>query len=452
MHCCPRPQVLRFRTSGIISAQLMDTLWPEFAENERELLREVMIQRRLMVKRSEAEFTIPSCLPATQLPEPPIAPEDKVIYVNLDGFVTAQLFPQLAARLHQQLSKANSELKSGPPQLFSNRLEARSAAGTVHVSLFPVAQPKLLRIHASSEDLLRQACDAFHRSMGFRIGALPLMRGGTRDIVEELARRIPCLKAECPGSCELCRLAALLEERFQLDLSPELRGVISEISMYDHTRPSGSFRFKAFDHPGDVDLSEQVVLEANTDQEALEQLAKRLQEKFGLRWGGGSMAGKAVHWAGLKTGDPTSEDPNRLLTWTLEELQRGKKEVKLQKPQGTSTETVDLVSALACSARGRTAKIDIFAKTRLFQNRPRDAPRFFEITNVLYVGRIGKDDPLRLITPVSKDGLFIQYLEEGLKDYSAKHPKAVKYAGSSVVESFSSHALCVACGSQCDMT
>ena len=483
--------VLRFRTSGVATQEFLEILWrTDFEPPQQKLLHEFLLRRGLMNQGAEKHlFSIPSCLPRAQLPEAPVRKADEVIYVNLDGFVSPNLFPDLAAMLYKQMSlsmehkeaedepKGELTVKPGPPQVFSNRVEVRVTAGgvamTVALSLFPLSSQKLLRIHARShgrshdEDpkgneaakAAQAALEAFHVATGFNLAGYKALQASDsgnegkdgleldwqvssscnledRDLslwsVEELARNRPCLEEKCGQDllaqrCTTCRLARLLAERFEADLGERLQKVIPKVSIWDSTRPAGSFRFQVVRFPGDVDLSEYLIFQAKDEQDALRQLADLLQKKFKSSWT--DQADQGLHWAGLKTGDPKSDKKSDdLLKWSLSDIEEGYKgEISLQE-------------ALACTSRDRTAKIDIFAKTDMFQNETAEQ-RFVEVTNVLYVGYFSAAGDG--IVPITRDANVIEYLGEGLRDYSAKHPKPMKYVGSSARAVL----LCVTCSS-----
>ena len=83
-------------------------------------------------------------------------------------------------------------------------------------------------------------------------------------------------------------------------------------------------------------------------------------------------------------------------------------------------------ASIPCSLGLLEAFITAFAKTTLFRDQA-NSERYFEITNVIRFGygRVGSISP---VTP-EKDSLAC--IEQGLRDYSGKTPKAMKYAGSS---------------------
>ena len=467
--------LLRFKACGVVTLQFLKHLWAqEFQKEHEAILREVLLRRGIMVQLPEVDqFMVPCCLPKAHLLQPPARTEDLLLYVHLDGFMSPHLFPKLASILYKTLNSPGSgaaSLSPGPPQIYSNLVEVRTADAAVNLSLFPIGNPELLRIHAShaghagqaspqdQEDLklalmsawrkalgieckaMRDAVDAqdlSEYSAGMSSGILPWLQE-MRSVrsVDHFASRCPCVTRGCRVStfsekCNLCRGACLLEERFHADLSDELRSLIAAVSLFEHTRPAGSFRFKQFNFPGDVDLAEYVILEARDEAEALEKLAAELQKKFGKHWN----EDLAIHWGGLKTGDPRSSDEDKLLTWSREEIREGFKLCQEEGEEGGQNEQkqVDLVDALSKGARGRTAKVDVFAKTSLFQGQPCCAHqvRFFEVTNVLYAGYICTEDASRQVRPLTKDGNQIEYLERGLKEYAAKHAKPMKYVASS---------------------
>ncbi len=96
--------------------------------------------------------------------------------------------------------------------------------------------------------------------------------------LENWIQEVPCLRQDCGGRCEQCRLAQLLQERFLPDLNQDLKQIVSCISLQKFTRPAGSFRFRASRFPGDIDIYEYLHIEARDKQAALAKLADMLKE------------------------------------------------------------------------------------------------------------------------------------------------------------------------------
>ena len=197
----------------------------------------------------------------------------------------------------------------------------------------------------------------------------------------------------------------LLHERQSGEMSEELRDIVGQISLQLGVRPAGSFRFQSVAHPGDVDLYEYLVVECEDEDAALGKLsemlmslAKHLKEtsKFFVR--------------GLKAG----YDGKKGMGWQLQELKAGKKQLN----EGAK----NLVEALKDGHATGTAKLDVFAKVPLFQGR---RPRFVEITNVFRLGYL--TESAHSIEPITPEVDHLRAVEDGLKQYSGSHPKAMKY-------------------------
>ncbi|CAE7811566.1 NLRC3 [Symbiodinium necroappetens] len=92
--------------------------------------------------------------------------------------------------------------------------------------------------------------------------------------------------------------------------------------------------------------------------------------------------------------------------------------------QRSDVRQISLPEALAEGHRAWTAKLQVLAKVRLFDES--DSPlRFFEVTNVIRCGFTDADGQVHPVTP-EKDLLVA--VEHCLQDYSGPHPQAVKYA------------------------
>ena len=78
----------------------MAKLWSDFDPEEQELLREVLLRKRLLVRRAmKNEFSVPCCLPLNHVPDAAGRFEDKVMYLDLFGVISPNLFPTLAESL-----------------------------------------------------------------------------------------------------------------------------------------------------------------------------------------------------------------------------------------------------------------------------------------------------------------------------------------------------------------
>ncbi|CAE7811575.1 NLRC3 [Symbiodinium necroappetens] len=85
---------------------------------------------------------------------------------------------------------------------------------------------------------------------------------------------------------------------------------------------------------------------------------------------------------------------------------------------------IDLRKALEEGHRTWTAKLDVFAKVRLFEGSD-STPRFFQVTNVL---RFGYLDGREQVQPVTKEKDFLFAVEHCIQEYSGPCPNAMKYA------------------------
>ena len=207
---------------------------------------------------------------------------------------------------------------------------------------------------------------------------------GTLERERSFARH-PCLNSQCNLTCSLCRVSELLQERFLPDLSPGLRSIVENAAVQRHTRPAGSFRFKAMQFPGDVDLEEYLVIDAKSKDEALPTLCRTIQKMFGGLSAQNSEV--QVFMGGLKAGSkPRQNVPGvqkEWLKWSQQELRDETKEIR--RGANATPVFVTLSKALEEGHETWTAKIDMFAKVRLFADSEA-TPRFFEITNVLRAG------------------------------------------------------------------
>ena len=247
-------------------------------------------------------------------------------------------------------------------------------------------------------------CEADPASF-FQLKAIPKENDDFEGIDSAL-----CMNVGCKQTCSLCRLRALLEERFLPDLDSALRSVVQSAAIFGrHTRPAGSFRFKAMKYPGDVDLEEYLAIDANSRDEALTELCRTIQTKYGKIAGAG---GVEVFFGGFKAGfGPASEcsgAKKEYLSWTQQNI-------------CSSTEALE--KALGEGHHTWTAKLDMFAKVNLFEDS-KETPRYFEVTNVLRAGWFKGPQPIQ---PISDEKDFLQSVEKNLEKFSGEEPNAMKY-------------------------
>ena len=217
-------------------------------------------------------------------------------------------------------------------------------------------------------------------------------------------------------------MSELLQERFLPDLSPGLRSIVENAAVQRHTRPAGSFRFKAMQFPGDVDLEEYLVIDAKSKDEALPTLCRTIQKMF--RTLSAQNSDVQVFMGGLKAGsNPRQNVPGvqkEWLKWSQKELCDCKKAFGgVNEAPGVMT----LREALEEGHETWTAKIDMFAKVCPFEDSEA-TPRFFEITNVLRAGYFEGSKPIQ---PITKEKDSLQGIEMNLKKYSSEEPNAMKY-------------------------
>ena len=252
----------------------------------------------------QGEFVLPSCLPIAHCAEEAIRETDEVLYLDVGGLLSPNFFPALAHLIYRNINLENSPTiwKPGPPQVFRNRGDLHSDTHSVFTSMFPVNAPSnqsLLRILVRGKDqkancgiaqevkrVLLTNILGFHPEIN--IEKDPSLFFRLKDVAgkETLERersfaRYPCLNSQCNLTCSLCRVSELLQERFLPDLSPGLRSIVENTAVHRHTRPAGSFRFKAMQFPGDVDLEEYLVIDAKSKDEALPTLCRTIQKMFG---------------------------------------------------------------------------------------------------------------------------------------------------------------------------
>jgi hypothetical protein len=243
----------------------------------------------------------------------------------------------------------------------------------------------------------------------------------TLELERSFARE-PCLNSQCNLTCSLCRLSALLQERFLPDLSLGLRSIVEATAFQRHTRPAGSFRFKSMQFPGDVDLEEYLVIDAKCKDDALPKLCSAIKEIFAALFARNSEVQVLI--GGLKAGsNPRQNVPGvqkEWLKWSQKELCDCKKAFGgVNEAPGVMT----LREALEEGHETWTAKIDMFAKVRLFHDSEA-TERFFEITNVLRAGYFEGSKPIQ---PITKEKDSLQGIEMNLKKYSSEEPNAMKY-------------------------
>ena len=416
-------------------------------------MAEVMLSKGIIQRRRmQDEFTVPCCLPLAHLPDPHPA-ECTVGYIDVDGFISPNLFPEIARRLCELKFQAgagadHSRLRPGAPQIFRNRVELRSDGSTlVSVSLFPASgsQFRMLRVAVTgaSEDLaqkeLNNTASELSSIMGFATEAAQLKPmtaeelkkhkclrhvdwAGIQD-AERFIRCTPCLKQGCKAQCKFCRLSDLVEERFIADLSEDLRQVVDQCSLQSLCRPDGSFRFGQMVFPGDVDLEEYLIVdigqggkavaiapEAEDRNEAareLQILLQKLCKKF--ERAGKSPGRPTVYWGGLKAGG---------LVWSVPDVLHGSK----HDDKGAVVRLQDVLT----NGRSRAAKMDFYAKTDLFKAKTTSPQaRYVEVTNVI---RFGYSSGTGLIDPVTPEKDFLGAVEMCMREYSGPHPKAMKLA------------------------
>ena len=419
----------------------------DFDEASQQLLQEVLLRNDLMCERLvQGEFVLPSCLPVAHCAEEAIRETDEVLYLDVGGFLSPNFFPALAHLIYRNINLENSPTiwKPGPPQIFRNRGDLHSDTHSVFTSMFPVNAPSnqsLLRILVRGQDqkancgiaqevkrVLLNDILVFHP--GIDIEKNPSSFFGFKAITgkETLERersfaREPCLNSQCNLTCSLCRLSALLQERFLPDLSLGLRSIVETTAFQRHTRPAGSFRFKSMQFPGDVDLEEYLVIDAKCKDDALPKLCSAIQEIFAALSARNSEV--QVFIGGLKAGiKPRQNVPGvqkEWLKWSQKEVCAGKKE--MCRGANAAPVFMTLSKALEEGHETWTAKIDMFAKVRLFRDSEA-TERFFEITNVLRAGYFEGSKPIQ---PITKEKDSLQGIEMNLKKYSSKEPNAMKY-------------------------
>ncbi|CAE7303486.1 NLRC3 [Symbiodinium sp. CCMP2592] len=425
--------VRRFKASGVASSALLHGLWGiDFPECQYGILIEVMIQKGMILNRGvEGEYLVPSCLPSMDVAE---FPESGVCgYIQLGKQISPSMFPRIVNELCQQMATTTPTeltLKPRPPQIFRNQAELQTHSATILISLFPASSFELLRIRVLSRGdekvEIAEACWKHVKECLFEVLGLDtsrdLVKTGQDCVVpdldpkkfDRLLQLARCPKPQCTfvgwrSQCSQCRVSDLLQERFLPDLSEELRKVVRYISVEQDARPDGSFRFKHMAYPGDVDVEEYVIFDAEDPTKAAQRFAELLDQACQL-----CSSQEDLHWAGLKAG---KRDGDSTLTWTAEDVRRG----KMTRSDGSE---IALVAALAEGHRGRSAKIDLYAKVSLFRGG-NCRPRFFEVTNVL---RFGYGSRGGQIKPVTKEKDFLDVVEICLHEYSGPCPKTMKYA------------------------
>ncbi|CAK9068070.1 Protein NLRC3, partial [Durusdinium trenchii] len=438
--------LLWFQTTGVATRELIRCIWSDFDEAEQDLMLEILLRRGLLVRRAvEDEFIVPSCLPMAHLAEPLPDKKDAVLYVDLGGVLSPNLFPMLAERIYASPGKS-VVVKPGPPQLFRNRLESSAGGNTITLSLFPAICQQgnwLVRIHVQAKEKAdveanpNTKAKAIEKLLldvmgiaGSRSGALDIRRRLRLDVgkedLESFCIRTPCLSADCKISCVHCKLWNLLQERYHVDMNPELQDVVKQVALEPDVRPTGSFKFKSVRFPGDVDLYEYLIFEARDPQEALSLLCETLKSRAKSLelW-------KNIFFSGLKAG---KDHTGQYLVWNLDELQAGRKELTDSKSQSMGHKT--LQEALEEGHITGTAKMDVYARIPLFNEQNR---RFYQITNVLRLGYLPRSDGLpngkesipgkRLfsIQPITREDDHLRAVEHDLQNYSGPHPKMMKY-------------------------
>ena len=419
----------------------------DFDEASQQLFQEVLLRKDVMCGRLvQDEFLLPSCLPVAYCAEEAFRETDEVLYLDVSGLVSPNVFPALAHMIYRRINLESLSMckKPGPPQVFRNRGDLHSDTHSVFVSLFPVSAPSdksLLRIlvrgkYQKANCALAQEVKRvlLNDILGFDpeidvekdpssfFGFKGAKDKETLELERSFARE-PCLNSQCNLTCSLCRLSALLQERFLPDLSLGLRSIVEATAFQRHTRPAGSFRFKSMQFPGDVDLEEYLVIDAKCKDDALPKLCSAIKEIFAALFARNSEVQVLI--GGLKAGsNPRQNVPGvqkEWLKWSQKELCDVKKEIC----RGASATPVfmTLSKALEEGHETWTAKIDMFAKVRLFHDSEA-TERFFEITNVLRAGYFEGSKPIQ---PITKEKDSLQGIEMNLKKYSSEEPNAMKY-------------------------
>eukprot|EP00435_Cladocopium_sp_Y103_P064114 s86_g25.t1 len=439
--------LLRFRSTGIATRWLIEGVWkkdfPE--ESQRKLIQQILLRKQLMFERLvEDEFVLPNCLPVAHCREEILKDTDEVVYLDLAGLLSPNFFPALVQKMFCQINSANSRntvgtWKPGPPQVFRNHGEFHSGTSSVFISLYPVSlgtastssSKSLLRllVQGDSKEQNREVAEKVKQLLAEYMGFDPRHETNPASFfrVESVAKdteefehtfaSTPCMNVGCEKKCSLCRLRALLKERFLPDLSSDLRSVVESAAFFQqHTRPAGSLRFKAMKYPGDVDLEEYLVIDAKSRDDALRKLCSEIQTRYSNFAPAGDVE---VFFRGLKAGrKPTAEcDPgDEYLTWTHEQISSREESV-----------TKALEKALEEGHCTWTAKLDMFAKVRLFETSEQ-RPYFFEVTNVVRAGWFENSEEMRRpIQPITKEKDFLQAVEKNLDKYSGEEPNAMKY-------------------------
>ena len=136
-HIAPN-DLRRYQTTGVASTDLMAKLWADFDLQKQDLLREVLLRKKLLVRRAmKDEFLVPCCLPLNHVPDGAKRSEDEVMCLDLFGVIAPNLFPTLAESLMAQPYSKSRVLKAGPPQIFRNQLEISAGDSRVCLSLCP---------------------------------------------------------------------------------------------------------------------------------------------------------------------------------------------------------------------------------------------------------------------------------------------------------------------------
>ena len=327
----------------------------DFDEASQQLLQEVLLRNDLMCGRLvQDEFVLPSCLPVAHCAEEAFRETDEVLYLDVSGLVSPNFFPALAHMIYRRINLESLSMckKPGPPQVFRNRGDLHSDTHSVFVSLFPVSAPNdksLLRILVRGNDQKANCALAqevkrvlLNDILGFDpeteidvekdpssfFGFKGAKDKETLELERSFARE-PCLNSQCNLKCSLCRVSALLQERFLPDLSLGLPSIVERTAFQRHTRPAGSFRFKSMQFPGDVDLEEYLVIDAKCKDDALPKLCSAIQDIFDDLSARNSEV--QVFIGGLKAGsNPVEKAPGvqkEWLKWSQQELRDETKSV-----------------------------------------------------------------------------------------------------------------------------
>lgn len=399
-------------------------------ESQQRLVQQVLLRSHLMFERLVAgECLLPSCLPVAHCAEAVFRTTDEVVYLNVGGIFSPIFFPALAQKIYSNNSLQNWRV--GLPQVFRNRGEIHSSTCSIFISVFPVNPG------STSKSLLRVLVQGNNKKENYEV-AQEVKRLLLRDILAfgpeseeeeivdpgsffgfelfpkdkkeafEAALAItPCMNPRCGLACSHCRLHELLQERHVPDLNSDFRSIVQSLAFFQqHTRPAGSFRFKAMAYPCDIDLEEYLVIDAENRDEALKILCTKIQKAIIPFCENNA----EVFFGGLKAGRSST---GKWLHWNQAEVMYGQKA------------SVPLREALKVGHYTWTLKMDFFAKMRFVDDVAGkcNLPRFFAISHVLRAGCFHKVPPMQPIT-MEKD--VLKALELNLCRFAGRQPNAIK--------------------------